>query len=131
MKKNLLVILCCIFLCGCNIKKEEYTICKKIDSNYHLQFILYPDKNTEYIIKEQIISEFTYDTLSEAIEAEQDESEICQNSFDGEEIIKCEINRKDKTIISDSIINISKKVSYIEQIKKLEKSNYICKKNTN
>lgn len=137
MKKKILIIITIfsVLLIGIIIfatnKDQPYTICSsgsKEGENY-LEYTYYLDRSRKYILKEKIVTFFGYETLSEAIENEQSHKEWCKET--DEKVQDCKASRNDKIVHSSftSVYNSNDKISYIEEMKKLEEDeimNYTC-----
>lgn len=136
MKKILLIAICCIYLCGCG--KEENllkTTCTSTwNQNNHQNYIIWTFKHDGTTIKEKSWEYlYEYDTLDEALKDEKLMKQECQNQN-----YTCSITRNNKTIKnfmsykceSDSSKN-SDECNYIEEIKSLEKLDFICNEISN
>lgn len=132
MRKILLLVVCCICLCGCD--DEQITICNYYNNEF-------PNDKHKITIK-HINNEITYykneyETVYETIaEAEQEvekhlkyltcTDDICYAPTEGEDGWKYIVTRNNKTVFLTQETNNYEK-SYMDEIKYLESlTNYEC-----
>lgn len=137
MKKKILILLCCLFLCACEHKNNnyneeqsennnnKYTACEKQYSNGFVFYYLYYDNNYN-MIRENYNSHSILNTLSEAINQENEIKENCEltKKINTNKNYDCEITRDGNSINYRTSMDAN--YNYEEKINELENEGYLC-----
>lgn len=134
MKKSLIIVVCCLYLCGCknsnefvnkenidNNKSNKYTFCYIYSIDNNISWSIYYD-NQYNVIEDFMLLSTIYDSSEEAIKAENEQKAKCNNIKDN---ITCSVQRINKTV-DVGYENQKPDYNYYDKINELEANNWVC-----